>query len=256
MSVLRLFENETDPGAAPDGGGGGGAPVADPPAPEAADDWSAPSRDDWESTQSTLAELQERMAFQQQTLAAAAGVQQPQYGHPQEPQAPPAPDPFSDSYERDLAQYVAYHSQQAVAPYQDAAQTWQQREGEARAQDIIHADVTQNGDFLVPDAATERIKELADTYYSTLVQQVPPGQAPQAATRAYEQAIQNTREWEKQVSDAAVERYRNQLAGLDPRRQQQLPASGDTTTQTFPAPGGGDEMALVRRYTGGQGLPT
>lgn len=260
MSVLRLFENETDPGAA--GGDVGGGAVADPVdagdqgAP--ADEWSAPSREDWETTQSTLTELQERLEFQQQYLPQAAfQQQQPQY---QQPQAPAPPEPWSDNYAAELAAYVQYHAQQAVQPYEHAAATWQEREGEARAQDMIHDDVTKNGDYIVPEASTDKVKTLADAYFNASATQLQqqgvtdPQRLAQAATQAFETAIGEVRAYEKQIGDAAVERFKNELAGLDPRRQQ-LPASGDAPAQGFPAPGGGDEIALARRYTSGQGLP-
>jgi hypothetical protein len=129
----------------------------------------------------------------------------------------------------------------------------QEREGEARALDIIADLRNRDGDFIVPDSSSQLARDLAEVMI-TEAYSAYPNNPSAAGEAALQQAVNAVREHDKLVAEAAVEQFKNQLRGISNVRRD-LPADQNGAHQTFPIPGGGDEMDLVRRYTGGGGLP-
>lgn len=203
--------------------------------------WSGPDQETWESTQQTLAE-------QQQAIEYFASLTQPtnpfQNGQQQQGQQPIEIDPLADDFQSQLDAYF----EQKTAPYQEYLQAQQYREGDARAADIIADDIAKNGDYLFAESK-DKARALANNYIGETNQQFPNNPA-QAAEAALTRAAQDVRAWEASVKEAAIEQYKNELAGLSGARRE--PAAGGINGQQFAMPTGGSLVDVAYRHGGGR----
>lgn len=211
------------------------AVATEPEAPEAPAEpsWSGPSQEEWEQTQSALEYF--------------SSLMQPVV--PQQPQGPEpltAPDPFADDYPQQLAQYVEQMIEQRTAPIAGYVQETQRSEGEKLSKDVLSDLSSRDGEFDI-----DRAYEIGLARYREQAAMNPTAQTWEALEKTMAQAAAEVREYEHKVAEAAVERYKNELAGLGGRRPD-LPAGGaNGASQQFTVTPGGTELDLAYKY--GQG---
>lgn len=206
-------------------------PEAAPEAP-AEETWSGPSQEEWQETQEAL-----------QYFASLAQPQSPFQQQQEEPETVEF-DPLADDAGQQLRQVI----QKELEPYREFVWAQQVREGNARAQDIIADEVAKNGDFLHADTSA-RIQRLATAYIGQTNEQFV-GDERRAAEAAYELAIKDAREWEAKVKEAAIEQYKNELAGLSGARREL--GAGGINGQQFNMPTGGSLVDVAYRHGGGR----
>lgn len=144
-----------------------GAPVEPIEAPEEPAFTVTP--EEWQATQERLAQFEQAIA------------PPPQY-QPQ-PQAPPVPDPFSETYAQDFQAYT----ESMMAPYAQFQQQLQYQAAEEQARETLDQHAATLGEF-DRDMAWARANML--TYQGVEV------------TKALEQAAKETREYERRVGEA------------------------------------------------------
>lgn len=222
-----MLRFETDPLGMPAGPGIGGEP-AEPVAPEP--EPFQISQEDWERSQQGQSYLINRLEE-----IARIGEQ------PQDPRGFTLPEDSLLS-ESDL-QVFNQMIEQRLAPFQETSNRWMQSEGEELALDVISDDAAQNGDFIF-DGSKQKARDLSENYYPQFAARY--GAGAQAAEAAIRQACADTRDWEKQVGQAFMEREQNQLSTLAgaPRSPTQpgRPAQQLTTVE------GGDEFNVLAKY--------
>lgn len=196
---------------APEDGGGGmavaepvEAPTAEPTPsePEAtAPESFAISREEWEQTQAGLAQV-------------AQYLQAQQYAGQEEPEAEFdfALDPLEDDFGAQLAQLVQNVVQQSLSPIMEYQQQQRLGEGEERARDILADIASADGEFVEQDAAFAHARALANTYLAEEAERW--GWGPRAGEAALRRAAADLRARDKAIEAAAIERYKNQIAGL------------------------------------------
>lgn len=131
---------------------------------------------------------------------------------------------------------------QALAPITGRFEAEALGEGDQRALDIISDDIVQHGEIL--DESKQLARQLSEVMFGEYANRY--GATPRAAEAALRKATSTVRAIEQAAGQAAVERYKNQLAELGGAPQVPgVPAAGVVTV-----PQGGDEMSVARRYTG------
>lgn len=236
---------------APEDGGGAATATVDAPAvqpeptqTEAGESWSI-SRDEWEETQAALSEIAQYLRGIDQT--------EPQAQQAEEFQLPTV-DPYADDFAEQLAardaalvQQITAQMQQALAPLYQAQQGAALSEAEERALDILEDAFSREGDVAEKETAIEMARAVANVYFQEEAERF--GFGPKAAERALERAATAIQARDKAVAEAAVERYKNQLAGLAGAPTE--PSAGSVGTQTITSPAQyASETDLVRKYAG------
>lgn len=210
---------------APEDGGGGGAPAgvteaapaADPtpvdPAGGGGESFSI-SPDEWEAMQSGWQQTQASMA-----QLAAYLQQQGQSQYDEEPGLEFELDPLDDDYGAQLAAFMQQRDatlmqqfQSMLQPLYEAQQTARINDGMEQLRDIFHDDVQQHGEFAETETAFELALALGRTFYAEAAQRY--GAGDRAAEAAFGHAISTLRERDRAISQAAVERYKNEIATL------------------------------------------
>jgi hypothetical protein len=226
--------SELEPEGTPEPSGG------EPEGQPTEEAWSGVTQEQWEESQQTLAQANDALGYMYERLG-------PVIDGPQQAQAPQPMqiDPLDDNFQGQLDRYL----EEKIAPYAEYVQAQQFREGEARAQDILSDIKARDGDFVF-DGSTDKARMLANEYIGEMNQQYP-GQLAKAAEAAIEAAAKDVRAWEQEVKNAAIEQYRNELAGLSgvPRQQ---PAAGSNGTQQFAIPSGGGLIDVAYRHGNGR----
>lgn len=213
------------------------APEAEAPEAPAESAWAGPSSEEWQETQEAL-----------QYLASLAQPQSP-FQQPQ-PEQPLPLDPLEDDFEQRLNQWA----ENKFAPYAEYVQMQQMREGSARAEDILADDIARNGEFIFNDPKSEtgdskqKARALADSYIGEMNQQYP-NDPRHAAEAALAKAAQDVRDWETNVRQAAIEQYKNELAGLGGARRE---LGAGINGQQFSMPTGGSLVDVAYRHGGGR----
>lgn len=225
-----VFDFETTPDASDVGAGAADFAPPDDAAPpaEAEPAWSGPSQEEWQQTVSTL-----------EQLAQLAQPQQP-FQQPQEQvQEVPRPDPFADDFYEQLDRYIDYKTQ----PIHEYVTYEQRQEGEQRGKDVLADLSSRDGEFNVDRAYEIGLARFRD---ATMTQQP----SWELFEQTLGQAAKDVRAYEQQVAQAAIERFKNEMAGLG-NAPRELSATGGTNGQQFTIPQGGGLMDVVRRHTGG-----
>jgi hypothetical protein len=225
--------SELAPEATPDGG---------EPAPEGestGEPWAGPDQETWEQTQARLDQQQEAIDYFTQLAQPQSPFQQQEQG-PEQIQL----DPLDDQFQSQLDQYI----DQKFSGYAEYVQAQQYREGSARAEDILADEIAKNGDYLFAESK-DKARALANNYIGEMNQQYP-GNQTQAAEAALNKAAADVRAWEASVKEAAIEQYKNELAGLSGARRD-IPAGG-INGQQFNMPTGGSLVDVAYRHGGGR----
>jgi len=184
--------------------------------------WQGPSQSEWEQAQERLAQFEQ--AFQPQ----------PSY---EQPQGPPVPDPFSETYAQDLQAYT----QAQLAPLQQFVEQQQIAQGEQQAMEMLGEIAAREGEFdkqmawmIARDTAATRGAPSSDRESQQLLAE----------------AARQVREYEKRIGEAYHQAQIEQIqtvAGA-PRG---LPAQVNGA-QTVSAGGYGNiPGAVERRFFGG-----
>jgi hypothetical protein len=199
-----------------------GAPVELPPEQEDVG-WQAPSQEEWQATQDRLAQVEQVLA--------------PQPTYQPQPQGPPIPDPFTETYAQDLQAYT----QAQLAPIQQFIEQQQMERGEQQAMEMLGEIGARDGEF-DKDMAWVIARDLAAT------RGVPSNDRESQHPRT--EAAKQVREYERRVGEAYHQQQIEQIqtvAGA-PRG---LPAQVNGA-QTVPAGGYGNVPGAVeRRFFGG-----
>lgn len=204
------------------------AEAVEPEAPAEApaeDTWQGPSQEEWQQTQEALQQFQNLVQ---------PPVQQ------QQAQEPPLEfDPFADNPVEQIREIV----RRETATYAEFIQNQQYTEGEARGKDVLSDLASRDGDFNV-----DRAYEIGLARYREAAATQPPSW--DLYESCLNSAAKDVRSYEQSIATQAVERFKNELAGLGGAR----PELGVTTNGTgqFTIPEGGGLMDVVRRHTGGQ----
>lgn len=253
---LDLYEFETTEAAAPEGGGGeaGAAPSPETgeaaPPPAAATDtapaaWSpAQLRDDPDFREFLAQEAADIADARFNTLLQQAGAQQ-QGG--QQQQAQPGVDfdaneflnPLGDNYGENMLQLLGQQQreilgavQQMIAPLAQTHEQQTQSAGDDLLKDAIGDAITRTGDLDADDVARDRVmRDVRERFYPELAQRY--GETDKAAELAIDKAVANERAYQKQIADAAVERYKNQIGTLAGVRGEPGGGAG-SGVETFP----------------------
>lgn len=196
-------------------------PTQDIPEAPVEEEWSGPSREEWEQTQALLAQYNQQQ-------------QQPQPQQPQQYQQPPAPpDPFEDDFQGRLDAYIDYR----MAGAQQLEQEIRLAQAEEFAMTHLNELASKNGEF-DRSAAYARANMI-------LIQQ---GGDP---VQALDQAAKDVREYEQRVGQAYYQQQIEQVqanAGA-PRG---LPAGTIGGAQTVATGGLGNvPNAVTRKFFGG-----
>jgi hypothetical protein len=188
-------------------------PVEAAPAEPAADPFAALGIDPTD-----LAQLAEIAPQLRAALEQTAYQPEPVYEQPETPQL----DPFGEDFGSQLAQLIRQEINGAVAPLQERAQAEVLGEAESRAMDILKDDLARNGEFV----GGEQVIGAARAYAEQLLPQFQEryGYGPRAAEAALTASAAHFRQLEQTIGQAAVERYKNELATLTSARTE--PAMG------------------------------
>lgn len=241
---------------APEAGGGGEptavsepvAPEAATPEPAAEPSWAF-TRDDYETLQQQQEQLSQGLAY------IASSLQNGQQRTPEPQAGPELPqlDPFAEDFAEQLAyrdqaimQQVVSALRQEIAPLTQFQQQQQLAEGEELAYDILADNVSQFGEFVEQDTAFEQARALANVFLEEEAERY--GMGPRAGEAALVRAANAIRERDNALSQAAVEKYKNELAGLSGAPAEPAAAgAGAQMTRTDH----GDLRDVVRKYYGG-----
>jgi hypothetical protein len=197
-----------------------GAAVEPVEAPVEDTSWM-PSQEEWQATQERLAQFEQVLA-----------PQPPQY----QPQGPPIPDPFSETYAQDLQAYT----QAQLAPLHQFVEQQQIAQGEQQAMEMLGEIAAREGEFdknmawmIARDTAATRGAPTSDRESQQLLAE----------------AARQVREYEKRIGEAYHQQQIEQIqtvAGA-PRG---MPAQVNGA-QTVPAGGYGNvPYAVANRFFG------
>jgi len=225
--------------------GGAPEPVAEPVAEPAAEPaWSGPSQEEWAGVMGYFQAQQEQQAAQQ----AWEEQQQQQL----DPRYAALADPFNEQFGPTIAQELAAIRQEITAT-NEWRQGQQLNEAHDQALDIIADDVSRNGEFMLGEQAYSAIEALANTYIAD--EAARHGFGPKAAESALARAAGAWRQYEADLSKAAVERHMNQLSMLGGAPREPLGAQVAASSGLRIQPGG-DELSVVSGFGGFPGRQT
>lgn len=192
----------------------------------AAPTWTGPTQEEWEQTQ--------------QALEYVSSLMQPTF--PQREDAPQEIelDPLDDGFRSQLDQWF----DQKVAPYAEYVRAQQSQEGEQRSKDVLTDLASRDGDFDI-----DRAYEVALARFREAAAVQPAAASWELLEKTLGQAAQDQRTYDKKVAEAAVERYKNELAGLSGARSE-LPAGATNGSQQFTVPQGGGLVDVAYRHSG------
>jgi hypothetical protein len=141
-----------------------------------------------------------------------------------------------------LDQYLSQREQR----FQHAIETWEQTEGTEKARDILHDNLSREGEFIL-EGSNDKALRLAEAYLPEMQQRY--GASAEAAEQAINAAANEIREYERAVGEAFHARQMNQLKTLNdaPREPGAAVPPAVQTQATVP---GGDEFAVVAKYGG------
>lgn len=214
MQRRNLFHYEApeDGGSAPIAEATAAEPAAPTESAAPAETW-APSREEWEALQSGYGQMAQYLQ----------SLQRPgQQAEPQGFQLPPL-DPWAEDFEqqlvaRDQAMLEQFQGmmQQALGQYVGPLQSWAQQqqlaEGEALVEDIYHDLIQRDGELLETEDAFDLAHALGNALLSEEAER--RGYGTRAAEAAIERAVGMIRARDEKIAQAAVERYKNEMAGL------------------------------------------
>lgn len=237
---------------APEDGGGGEAAVADAPVVESAPAESAAaesfaiSPEEWEAMQTGWQQTQAGMS-QLAAYLQSQGQQQPY----EEPAQEFSLDPLDDNYGEQLASFLQARDealmgqfQQMLQPLVQANQQARIHDGMEQLRDIFYDDAQQHGEFAEGETAFEMALALGRTLYGEAAQRF--GDGDRAAEAAFGQAIQTLRERDKAIGEAAVERYKNEIATLAGAPRE--PGASGVGTQVIGGQRPDSLVDIARRY--------
>lgn len=199
-------------------------------APEAAPEaeaW-APSREEWDYVMSRFAQQE-----------------QPPEQEEQEFQLPEI-DPLDDNFGQTLYDIIGQAVQQHIAPITEWQQSQQTAEAQERALDILEDIASREGEFYEQEQTFRIAHDLANSFMPEAAQRY--GFGPKAAEVALQQAAKFLRDYQDAIGKAYHEKQMNQLTNLSGARTE--PGVGSPGAQLVTGQPGGDELDLVRRYTG------
>lgn len=187
--------------------------------PEAPAEEAAPDETNYDDQ---FAQLQQTIAEQQEMLQRLAPIAEQMQGPSAAPQQEGylrPPDPFSENYPDELAQYVNAAVDQRTAHLQQFTEQQNQTELRELARDRVADFVSQNGELIEPayeegfdgEKPIDRIIDGSVSIYPEMAQRYGDGM------RAEEEAIRAAYENEKRYQDALV-------AAADARQQNQINA--------------------------------
>lgn len=251
---------------AEDGGGGGGAAVAEPagavseptgettggePAGGGSESFAL-TREEWEAVQAGYERTNAGLSQLAQYLAQQQAGGGEQY---EEPGFEFELDPLDDDYGAQLATFMQQRDeqlmsqfQQMIQPLYEAQQMARINDGMEQLRDIFHDDVQQHGEFAESETSFEMALALGRTFYADAVQRY--GAGDRAAEAAFGHAISTLRERDKAIADAAIERYKNEIATLSGAPRE--PGASGVGTQVIGGQRPDSLRDIARRY-GSQG---
>lgn len=198
-------------------------------APEAAEPtWSGPSQEEWEYVMSRFAQPE------------------PEYEEQEQPFQLPEIDPLDDNFGQTLYDVIGQAVQQHIAPVMEWQQSQQTAEAEERALDILGDIASREGEFFEQETTFKLARDIANGFMPEAAQRY--GFGPKAAEVALGQAAKLLRDYQDAIGKAYYERQMNQLTTLSGATRE--PGVSTPGTQLVTGQPGGDELDLVRRYTG------
>lgn len=208
------------------------APAAEPPAAaEPVEEWTGPSREEWESQQAALGALIDHVSHQQAPEPESQPQQRPRF------------DPFADDVEAQLDAYIDAR----LAPLQQYQQYEQQAEAEERAYDILDDISSRLGEIEQREIAFPIIRAWADTKMPEMAQRY--GFGPKAAEAALEASYSEFQQLFGAVGQTYTDRHINQLGRLGDLRAEPPAAPGATHVAEPPVQG--DEFEWLNKRLGG-----
>ncbi len=231
LDPFHLMPHEVSGDA--DTGAGASDDAGDTGDTDSAEAWSGPSREEWEATQAQLAE------YRAQDEAGEEDYEEDEEGEIEL-------DPFSDNFGQQLVGLI----QDAISPYASHAEQQMMSEANEKAMDIIADREAKDGEFMNPEKSRPLARLLADKHFPDMAQK--HSDPRKAAEAALAQGVKEARELEQIYGKAYYEREINQLKGLSGAKREPAAAGTNAATQ-FVVEEGGNEMDVVRKYTGGVG---